>query len=224
MFLRSARSGTESLAISSQACTTAQRREKQRSHSQREGRAFISAPERTHSPHTHRQSTHANGAEGNRCDETGPELLILSSSLTSWENRGGGGSIKGLQPACCWTRDLAVMWRFSRRCWKPHPLSWRTLKGIHLRSRAGRLQTFLRNVTEHVASHAQSPSSCLPYATIFFCIFFFLSTVSLPPNLFLSHRAVHKHVLTHIYPPQLASVTMQHPEACIYILVTQQKI
>lgn len=83
MFLRSARSGTESLAISSQACTTAQRREKQRSHSQQEGRAFISAPERTHSPHTHRQSTHANGAEGNRCDETGPELLILSSSLTS---------------------------------------------------------------------------------------------------------------------------------------------
>ena len=84
----------------------------------------------------------------------------------------GRGSIKGLQPACCWTRDLAVMWRFSRR-WKPHPLSWRTLKGIHLRSRAGRLQAFLRNVTEHVASHTQSPRHVYLMQLFFSVLFFF---------------------------------------------------
>lgn len=122
------------------------------------------------------------------------------------------------------------MWRFSRRCWKPHPLSWRTLKGIHLRSRAGRLQTFLRNVTEHVASHTQSPSSCLPYATIFFCIFFF----SLPfPFLLISffptepciNTSLHTFIL-HSLPPSQCSIprlafiflsrSRKSKEDCIY--------
>ena len=90
MFLRSAWSGTESLAISSQPVRLLSAGRSRGVTRSRRGE-HSSPLWREHTVRTHRQSTHANGAEGNRCDETGPKLLILSSSLTSWENRGGEG-------------------------------------------------------------------------------------------------------------------------------------
>lgn len=59
----------------------------------------------------------------------------------------------------------------------------------------------------------------LPHATtVFLCFIIKFLLIFLLP-----HRPMHKHILSHIYPPQLASTTMQHPEAWIYILVVQYK-